>query len=150
MVGEQQALSSACPAAYGGGRTLSSQTPATSSDTEYGITDRGHHAGLYPVTGEGEVSLLPWLCSGGWRNLTPALRPQPLWSQYHEIRFRVAGMGFSTSWTSCSCFAGVRTFTFHWLLVLKLTWAQGTAQNTAFLNFTYSSAVLCSFPATDV
>lgn len=37
-----------------------------------------------------------------------------------------------------------------WLLALKLTWAEGTAHNNTSLNFTYSSAVLCSFPTTDV
>lgn len=67
-----------------------------SSDMEYGITDRFHHAGLYLVTGKGQVSLLHWLCTGAWRNPVPLPRPPLPWSQYWETRSRVVGTGFST------------------------------------------------------
>lgn len=71
MVGEKQMLNSACPAAYIGGLTQSLQTPAMSSDMDYRITDSYHHAGIYLVTGNGQVSLMHWLCSGGWGNTVP-------------------------------------------------------------------------------
>lgn len=67
MVGEQQVLSSACPAASSGGHKPLLQTSVMLSDMECGTAHCYHHEGLYPVTGKGQVSLLHWPCLGGWR-----------------------------------------------------------------------------------
>lgn len=74
--------SSACPAACSGGHTQLLQTSAMFSDMECGTADCYHHEGLHLVTGKGQVSLLHWLCLGGWRKRScpcaaAALLPSP-------------------------------------------------------------------------
>lgn len=100
-----------------------------------------------PGPGKGQVSLLLWLCSGGWReNPCPcaaaAFVPSPgnkVWSM---------GLSFSTRRVSCSCFA-LELGPSPLITSAQTPLSSRTASRTTFPNFMFISAVLYSIPTTD-